>query len=352
MSHKFCEVAQYFFKLGCFTVVVCMISVWFRKYLKNEDLCLVDYIDFNNSTDIEHPELSLCFVSPFIDQNLENFGVHSNEYVDHLAGASFIENLTKIDYTNVTFNLEEYYVSTDIKYENGENSSIDAEIHPTFNGFWYDVFMKCFSVDSKKLNMPGVKYVTHAFKLELFKYLKQTFAMFHGRTQFLLGDSGNFLPSDENATNGISITLLVSKVEVLKRRNKHTSPCVSNSNNWDELALSKHTNDIGCSAPYHGSYQTFPVCSTSYELKRWFKMVPMVKTNREGQPCQVMPRITYDVLTMPNLDNQVKIGIGYPREAKVITQSRAVDLNVLIGNIGGYIGLFLGMRIFFFVYNF
>ena len=34
--------------------------------------------------------------------------------------------------------------------------------------------------------------------------------------------------------------------------------------------------------------------------------------------------------------------INYPEEIKIITQSKEVDGNSLIGNIGGYIGLFLG----------
>ena len=32
-----------------------------------------------------------------------------------------------------------------------------------------------------------------------------------------------------------------------------------------------------------------------------------------------------------------------PQLAKIITKSRAVDVHALIGNIGGYIGLFLGI---------
>ena len=32
----------------------------------------------------------------------------------------------------------------------------------------------------------------------------------------------------------------------------------------------------------------------------------------------------------------------YPEEVKLITQSKEVDVHALIGNIGGYIGLFLG----------
>ena len=346
MKPKLCEVVQFIFKLCCFIIVVCMVSVWFKKYLKDEDLCLVDYINFENSAEIAHPELSFCFMNPFINHKLEEFDVHFYEYQNHLKADPFVENLTKIDFTNVTFNLEEYYISTGVSYENGEqNNSIDAEIHQTFTGFFYDQFLKCFSVDTKTVNMPGVKYITHAFKLEFFDHLKQTMMLFHGRDQFLLSESGKFVVTDENTTNGISIILLISKVEILNRRNKRSSPCLTDWKNWDDLALSKHTSDIGCSAPYHGAYQSFPVCSTENELKRWHKMVPTVKSKRDEQPCQVMPRISYDVIKMQNMDKELSITIGYPNEAKKITQSRAVDENALIGNIGGYIGLFLGMFI-------
>ena len=34
--------------------------------------------------------------------------------------------------------------------------------------------------------------------------------------------------------------------------------------------------------------------------------------------------------------------IRYPEEVKIITQSKEVDVHSLIGNIGGYLGLFLG----------
>ena len=36
------------------------------------------------------------------------------------------------------------------------------------------------------------------------------------------------------------------------------------------------------------------------------------------------------------------IHIGYPKKMKMITQQQAIDIHALIGNIGGYIGLFLG----------
>ena len=36
------------------------------------------------------------------------------------------------------------------------------------------------------------------------------------------------------------------------------------------------------------------------------------------------------------------LGIQYPPEIKLITLSKEVDIHTLIGNIGGYLGLFLG----------
>ena len=39
--------------------------------------------------------------------------------------------------------------------------------------------------------------------------------------------------------------------------------------------------------------------------------------------------------------------INYPEEVKIITQSQDVDVHSLIGNIGGYLGLFLGKPIFY-----
>ena len=73
-------------------------------------------------------------------------------------------------------------------------------------------------------------------------------------------------------------------------------------------------------------------------------MVPTVKSEENDLPCQVMPRITHDVAKGLNpMNKEFWLNIQYPRRAKIVTQSPAVDTNALIGNIGGYIGLFLGM---------
>ena len=42
--------------------------------------------------------------------------------------------------------------------------------------------------------------------------------------------------------------------------------------------------------------------------------------------------------------NNNQIDITYPEYARIITQSKDVDIHALIGNIGGYVGLFLGIN--------
>ena len=63
-------------------------------------------------------------------------------------------------------------------------------------------------------------------------------------------------------------------------------------------------------------------------------------------PCEEMAFINYQ----HNFVERLKSSFGYrftfvlPTTAKIIAQSQEVDAHSLIGNIGGYIGLFLGKK--------
>ena len=40
--------------------------------------------------------------------------------------------------------------------------------------------------------------------------------------------------------------------------------------------------------------------------------------------------------------SELILAIRYPENVRIITQTKDVDIHALIGNIGGYVGLFLG----------
>ena len=57
-----------------------------------------------------------------------------------------------------------------------------------------------------------------------------------------------------------------------------------------------------------------------------------------------MPKVKFEGLEhkLDDWENDWQVFIGYPEEIKYITKSKAVDIHSLIGNCGGYLGLFLG----------
>ena len=58
--------------------------------------------------------------------------------------------------------------------------------------------------------------------------------------------------------------------------------------------------------------------------------------------CERLSEVRKTVGSRPDFLGNWILMIKYPEEVKIITQSQDVDVHSLIGNIGGYLGLFLG----------
>ena len=191
--------------------------------------------------------------------------------------------------------------------------------------------------------------MTWTFKLDLLPYWKKNgynkvVAKPHHKFQFLLQDTYEYIGFEKNE-NGFTVGFFISKVEILRRRSTGKNICLTKSSDWDKSVFQDQAQSISCVAPYHESYMNFSNCYNETNFKRWQNWIGSVrKLNSEKLPCQTMPRIDFNV--MHDIDtknnNTIQITIGYPDEFKIITQSRAVGIGALIGNIGGYIGLFLG----------
>ena len=71
-----------------------------------------------------------------------------------------------------------------------------------------------------------------------------------------------------------------------------------------------------------------------------------IKNKYHPLPCQEMSNIAFTVDVMvdqrKNGTFSPQMYIMYPDKVKIISQVKSIDAHSLIGNIGGYIGLFLG----------
>ena len=138
---------------------------------------------------------------------------------------------------------------------------------------------------------------------------------------------------------------MIKNIEVLKRRNRGKS-CLNDWENYDDLVLTKHLKMAGCDNPYqNGNNKT---CVTKTERRRAKYEFEEVRDKYYPAPCQEMPHVAYDhqirIFSVNNTGFQFMI--EYPDKMKIISQARSVDFHTLIGNIGGYIGLFLGMFLY------
>ena len=337
------KVFTFLFHVSCFISVLCLVSVWVHKFMKDEDLCLVEYKSLGTTTDTYLPDVSLCIQYPFLDEKLNDLGTNTTAYYKHLSGDDFNENLLSINYTNVTFDLEKYYHGTRV-YGDGEvDENMEGEFNTRFNGFFFGDFIKCYGIDTKTSNVQHFEYIVHYFKLDAVDFLstKKVYAVIHAPSQLVLSVNQKEVKFEGH---GNGMELLISKVEVLRQRNKPKEPCVM-QRNWNDLLLLKHVKEIGCLPSYQESNKKFPMCSAINETKRWYNIWDKTRNERDYLPCQQMPRIDFAITNTKYTTTRkadMLITVGYPKQAKIITQSRAVDINTLIGNIGGYIGLFLG----------
>ena len=70
-----------------------------------------------------------------------------------------------------------------------------------------------------------------------------------------------------------------------------------------------------------------------------------VLARKYDPPCQEMPNVVYNYgidKHEKHFEETIVLYVSFPEIWKIITQNQGVDVHALIGNIGGYIGLFLG----------
>ena len=89
------------------------------------------------------------------------------------------------------------------------------------------------------------------------------------------------------------------------------------------------------------------MCNTQKEIRKAYYDGWSLEKRYAEDPCQEMRTIDFKSNSVRLSEgtptrSKYQIIVVYPFKAKIITQLQEVDVHTLIGNIGGYIGLFLG----------
>ena len=117
---------------------------------------------------------------------------------------------------------------------------------------------------------------------------------------------------------------------------------------YDAMVFQEHMIQKGCVPPYLQKHKMFPICKTQKELKDALYDYNNIRKKYLSIACERISKLYYfKVKSYHGKGNSTWVfSMIYPEHIRVITQAKEVDVHSLIGNIGGYVGFFLGYLIF------
>ena len=122
----------------------------------------------------------------------------------------------------------------------------------------------------------------------------------------------------------------------------------------DQVCMSAIMERAGCNLPYWKANKELDVCATKEGMKQAQPLSNVNISKWCPPPCQAIEKLTYqyeEVEMKEAYDDQLDkdqapwfriVLLFYAQTYKEISQVKAFDMEMLVGNIGGYLGLFLG----------
>ena len=342
------------FSFACFSAAFGMTVFWCYKFWMDEDLCEVDYKSFESSVEVDYPMLSFCLKNPFIESKLKNYNesFSISNYIKFLKSHEYYPGIENVSLNDVTLNLDDFYIKSQLEFRNGTYREFYEKPKVNQLGHTKDTFFKCYGV---KFEDRGVKCAVMLFKSNEIANMsvRNYVAMLHLPNQKAVAvEKAKYLWPKRYEQKQFSMIFKIDQVEILRRRNKRSKPCVPNSVSYDNKIINEYIRKNGCRAPYQITPKDVPLCVSKdgivgASLDLW--------TIREDvSPCTTASNIIYTYNEENHDDNGIEdhqdlfwIGLCFPNKFKEIKQQRAVDIQTVIGNAGGYVGLFLGNQIIF-----
>ena len=348
------------FKLACFIASAGMVFYWLIKYNRNEDVSVVEYRSLKTLEDAIYPEFIICIEDPLIDDRIKEVSseISSRGYLKYLSGKNLGNgSYQHVSYENVTIDLQDHLTSMYIKWSGGSGADWEpcssskncrfAKFKTIANGFASGALIyKCFGLQLNTSYAKNISNVVVTFSSDLRNLLTKVgplYADFIYPQQNLqrFGGTRVRIFNDLNAT-AVGNYLKLDALEIIKRRNKPNQPCFLEWKQFDDLVLKQHIQRVGCRAPYMKEYKNFSVCDTERKMQHSMFEMMGIDSNYLS-PCQGISSlaVNYELVPIPDTGSVVLM-IAFLDKIKIITQSRLIDVQALIGYIGGYVGLFLG----------
>ena len=254
-------VLKFVFKLICIVCASSMIGYWLYKFeIEDRDVGVVDYVKIDESSDIPLPVVSLCIENPFLEARLLEYipNLNAYDYPKFLRGlpprwAISNVNLTRIEYSNVTLNLDDYVheVRYELRNESGWKIK-DIFYHgESFAGFTElsGTFEKCFEIRNEVQNYL-IQNVLYSYNLsgimkDIVGETKISVSIHNSGQYFLRPKMSREVKLGSASQNFV---LEISDIEVITSRNSRNRNCTPFDKDmpFDEMVKIQHIKTNKC----------------------------------------------------------------------------------------------------------
>ena len=374
------------FKSICIIAAIGLTAFCLRKHILDSDVCLVDYKKFGDDQQSIYPSITMCFSNPILEKKLHDeygtdYGVIG--YKEYVQGVNSDSKFEKIDYERVSLQLSDYVWAYALADELGDTFVFSDTIRGkrikatnTIEGFrkpyvsYKTAELKCFTQDIPLLNHKRISRFSIRALNDVFPSGYRNdynfYVYFHYPHQLVtsLQTKKWLWPKRENSGQSYTMKFQIQQVDVIRYRNKRQRICIEGSPKYDEDIIQEVVRQIGCNPRHWNVIENLSKCSKHEDVKNMDSMKNLRSLDRlqgiyqnvsQGVlPCQMIKNLmySYDDMDIGNVKIRNKTHVRIHIEVwfmdssfKEIKLVAAYNFESLIGDGGGYLGLFLGYAI-------
>ena len=379
MEIKNDETNHYRFHLLCVICTISMISYCVYKFVLDDDMTSIVFRRFNGKGNEIYPTLTLCFkgASIFDAEKIQRVSQSNIDYQKFLSGLVWDQRLYDINYDNVTLDFENLVKYIRLQASNGynyvpiytwKNGNQNTKSNFPFQISYRSPTEKCFSFDINTFNVPKLSVLDLArIELKLSNYSNTYESSVTPRlllAHIFLSYPHQLMRSfpiikigkiDRQRKNYM-IKILTQGIEIIERRPKRKDSCKHVWWNDDNQIIEQMASNIGCSLKHWGTNLNVPFCKSKEDY--FSSRVPPIAVvdamflEKYVPPCREIQTImSSNTITEdnPGITQSIKepytiFKIQFKSTMyKMIRNVRAFNEESLVGNLGGYVGLFLGV---------
>ena len=212
------------------------------------------------------------------------------------------------------------------------------------------MFIKCLGFDSKLTNIDSayLKFNSSIYPKGIrpssYLFPFSTVVILHLPNQIsLVANLGKYTWPKRTRKNSYLMDFTIQQFDILKRRNKGNDPCLPDGLNFDQIILDEFLDKVGCKAPYHRTNKSLELCGLKNKLKEASSY--SLESEKTIKTCTSISSLTFSYDESDDYgfgSDWFRVGLDYPNQYREIKMIQAIDFQTVIGNAGGYIGLFLG----------